>query len=59
MPNTILTVRYVNPQHDINPDLDREIGKFFKGLGFAWTGSGIDLCEPYERDIAFEKEQKD
>lgn len=58
MPKTKLTVRYVNPQHDINPDLDEEIEKFFKSLGFKCLGSGIDLVEPFERDIAFEKEQK-
>jgi len=59
MPKTKLTVRYVNPQHDINKDLDYEIEKFFKSLGFEWIGSGVDLCDPWERDIAFEKEQKD
>lgn len=58
MPKTRLTVRYVNPQHDIDVDLDNEIEKFFKNLGFKWTGQGIDLVEPFERDIAFEKEQK-
>lgn len=55
---TRLTVRYVNPQHDIDVDLDNEIEKFFKNLGFEWTGSGIDLVEPFERDICFDKEQK-
>ena len=55
---TKLTVRYVNPQHDIDVDLDNEIEKFFKTLGFRWWASGIDLVKPFERDIAFEKEQK-
>lgn len=58
MPKTRLTVNYVNPQHDIDVNLDEEIEKFFKSLGFKWTGSGIDLVKPFERDIAFEKEQE-
>ena len=58
MSKTELTVRYINPQHDIDLDLDREIEKTFKRLGFEWCGEGIDLVEPFERDIVFDKEQK-
>ena len=58
MPKTKLTVIYVNPQHDIDPDFDYEIEKFAKSLGFKRWASGMDLVEPFERDIAFEKEQK-
>lgn len=57
MPKTRLTVKYVNPQHDIDVDLDREIEKFFKSLGFEWDGQGFDLVEPFERDISFRKEK--
>lgn len=58
MSKTKLTVRYVNPQHDIDPDFDNEIEKFAKSLGFKWIGSGIFVVKPFWRDIAFEKEQK-
>ncbi len=58
MPKTKVKVGYVNAQHDINPDLDAEIEKFFKGLGFTWAGSGIFLVKPWTRELSFEKEQK-
>ena len=38
----------------IDRDLDRKILDFFEGLGFVWTGQGIEL-ENHIRDIAFEK----
>ena len=58
MSKTKLVVRYVNPQHDIDIDLDNEIEKAFKNLGFERWASGIDLVEPFERDLSFEKEQE-
>ena len=58
MCKTKVTVKYINPQHDIDPDLDKEIVTFFNSLGFYWCSEGIDLIEPFERDIEFEKEQR-
>ncbi len=58
MPKTKLTVRYINAQYDIDLDLDNEIEKAFKNLGFRRWASGIDLVEPFERDLSFEKEQE-
>ncbi|KKK85813.1 hypothetical protein LCGC14_2769470 [marine sediment metagenome] len=58
MPKTKLTVKYINSQQDIDVDLDREIYRTFKRLGFEFCGEGIDLIEPFERDIDFEKEQE-
>jgi len=58
MSKTRLTVKYINPQHDIDVDLDNEIEKFFKKLGFEWCGQGIELYEPFEKDIEFEKEEQ-
>ncbi len=58
MSKTKLTVKYINSQHDIDVDLDNEIEKAFKNLGFRGWASGIDLVEPFERDLSFEKEQE-
>ncbi len=51
-----LIIKYKLP-YSIDNELDKKIDKFFKSLGYKWTGSGISIHDNI-RDISFIKEIK-
>ena len=53
MENGDLKIQYKIEQN-IDSVLDKKIDKFFKTLGYKWTGSGISVHDNI-RDISFTK----
>ena len=53
MENGDLVIKY-RVAYSIDNELDKKIDKFFKTLGYKWTGSGISVHDNI-RDISFTK----